>query len=161
MNQRIDSLTDDERAWIATHLEAARKFVDAYSPEDAEEPLTLGALDRAFAAWLDSDVTDPEQVNSAINVVGAAFGDSLVKGLGLRWVIVTDAGGSELAVHGLPGQGDVLVFPQNFVAKRWEKRETFFLVPSYKQIARHLETLTQAQSDPVEPFRGLRHRRRP
>jgi hypothetical protein len=31
------------------------------------------------------------------------------------------------AVYGLPGTADVLVYPANFVAKRWERREVKFL----------------------------------
>jgi hypothetical protein len=32
-----------------------------------------------------------------------AFGQTLVDGLGLQWVIATDGHGSEMAVYGLPG----------------------------------------------------------
>ena len=148
MKRRIESLTDKEQSWVRTQLEGAGKFVDAFSPEDADDPLTLAALDRAFAAWLETDVTDTGQINAAVNVVGVAFGQFLVKGLGLRWVIVTDEKATELAVHGLPGKGDVLVFPQNFVAKRWESRAKFFLVQSYKQIRDHVEAISRPDDLP-------------
>jgi len=75
-----------------------------------------------------------------------AFGQSLVDGLGLAWVIATDQHGADLAVYGLPGKGDVLIYPANFVAKRWERRETNFLEKSYAQIARDLQSINQANT---------------
>ena len=141
MDQKIEPLTAAEKDWIQNQLAAASEFVAAFSPDDADKPLTLGALDRAFAQWLATGETDSHRINAAINVVGVAFGQSLVEGLGLRWVIVSDEQGTELAVHGLPGKGDVLVFPQNFVAKRWDERATHFLGHSYQQIASHVESL--------------------
>lgn len=67
--------------------------------------------------------------------VVARFGRFLIEGLGLTWVIATDEHGSDLAVYGLPGTGDVLLYPLNFVAKRWERHEANFLETSYQRIA--------------------------
>jgi hypothetical protein len=38
-------------------------------------------------------------------------------------------------------QGDVLIDPANFVAKRWERRETDFLQKSYADIAGQVNKL--------------------
>ncbi len=142
MNQRIEPLNRVEEEWIRAQLASAEKLVEAFSPSDAAQPLTLGALDRAFTAWLNSNASaDSALVNQVVNYVGVAFGRQLVQGLGLRWVIATDQNGSELAVYGLPGQGDVLIYPTNFVAKRWEKREAGFLEKSYGRIAMDIEQL--------------------
>ncbi|HID76521.1 MAG TPA: DUF3806 domain-containing protein [Planctomycetaceae bacterium] len=141
MKQTIEPLTAAEEEWIRDQLDGVRIFVEAFSPEDAPEALTLGALDRAFAAWTATRETDPQQINAAIRVVGIGFGELLVRGLGLSWVVVTDDRGRELAVHGLPGRGDVLVFPQSLVAKRWQKRTTYFLASVFQQIAAHLAAL--------------------
>ena len=143
MQQKVSQLTDKERAWIAVQIEGASMFVNAFSPTDAGQPLTLAALDRAFAAWLGAQATDNELDNAAINCVGVAFGQLLVEGVGLAWVIASDKNGSDLAVYGLPGKGDVLVYPANFVAKRWERRETNFLETSYKQIAEQVQALAR------------------
>ena len=43
-------LSDNERTWIAQQLEGARVLVDSMSPSDAGSPITLEALDRAWAA---------------------------------------------------------------------------------------------------------------
>ena len=135
MKQKINALNESETTWVKTQLENALKFVEGFSPEDAGKPLTLAALDRAFAAWIASEPTETDLINTIINYIGVAFGQALVDGIGLKWIIVTDEQGSDLAVYGFPERGDVLVYPANFVAKRWEHRETEFLVNAYEQIA--------------------------
>ena len=81
-------------------------------------------------------------INAIINYVGIAFGQSLVDGLGLKWVVATDQHGCEMAVYGLAGRGDVLVYPANFVAKRWERREANFLEDAYEKIARDIRAVS-------------------
>ena len=136
MEQKIEPLNAGEEAWVKTQLENAAKFVEDFSPVDAQQPPNLAALDRAFAAWLASGSSETEVINSVINCVGIAFGQSLVDGLGLKWVVATDQHGCEMAVYGFPGRGDVLVYPANFVAKRWERKETNFLESAHEKIAR-------------------------
>ena len=148
MNQRIDALTKAEQLWIQTQLTNAKKFVEAFSPADVATPLALAALDRAFTTWLNSSsAADGAVANEIVNYVGVAFGQQLVDGLGLRWVIATDEHGSEAAVYGLPGHGDALIYPTNFVAKRWEKREAGFLEDSFKRIEQDIERLKQRHAE--------------
>ena len=136
-------------AWIKTQLENASKFVERFSPDDAKQPLTLAALDRAFAAWIASKPTDRDLINAVINYVGIAFGQALIDGIGFHWVIATDEQGSDLAVYAFPERGDVLVYPANFVAKRWERRETDFLENAYQQIGHHVrKVFREWQSSP-------------
>jgi hypothetical protein len=141
MKQKTDALSESETAWVKKQLENALKFVESFSPRDADKPLTLAALDRAFAAWIASEPAERDLINAVINYVGIAFGQALVDGIGLKWVIATDDEGSELAVYGFPGRGDVLVYPANFVAKRWERRETSFLEKAYQQIGRDVRAV--------------------
>src|SRR5579859_1968529 len=134
MKQRINPINANEAAWIKTQIENAATFVEGFAPQSSECRLTLSALDRAFAAWIASEPTDTYLINAVINYVGIALGQALVDGMGLQWVIATDEQGADLAVYGFPGRGDVLVYPANFVAKRWERRETNFLERAYEQI---------------------------
>jgi hypothetical protein len=144
MKQKIDPISEGERAWVAAQLVNASDFVGAFSAEDVGKTLSLAALDRAFAAWMASGTADDaENVNKIINSVGVAFGRFLVEGLGLKWVIATDEHGSDLAVYGLPGTGDVLLYPANFIAKRWERQETNFLEESYRQIERQVRSISR------------------
>jgi hypothetical protein len=153
MKQKIDKLTAKEEAWIASQLESAAKLVEIFQPDQAEQPMTLDALDTAFAGFVAGNSDDVDAINGVINVVGITFGQFLVDNLGLGWVIATDDKGSDLAVYGLPGKGDVLVYPANFVAKRWERRETNFLESSYRQIAQQVESLvSQAPKEKSKPW---------
>jgi len=79
---------------------------------------------------------------------------NLIECLGFEWVIATDEKGSDLAVYGCPGSGDILVFPANFIAKRWEKREINFIEKSYIQIASDVQKICQQHG-------GQRHHERP
>jgi hypothetical protein len=47
------------------------------------------------------------------------------------------------AVYGLPRTADVLVYPANFVAKRWERREVNFLEASHGLIAEDVSKLAR------------------
>jgi hypothetical protein len=127
-------LTDGERDWVAQQLAAAREFVAGLSPADAGRPVTPEVLDRAFASWLPGAGDDTAGINAAINAVGVQFGQFLVDGAGFEWVIAADGQGTDLAVRALPGRGDVLVYPANFVAKRWQRRESGFLAASVAAI---------------------------
>jgi hypothetical protein len=157
VEQKIEELTEKERAWIAEQLKGAAKLVEIMSPEAAGQELTLGALDRAFAEWVAVDESDSTVINAIINQIGIAFGQFLVDGLGLKWVIATDKQGTDLAVYGLPGKGDVLVYPANLVAKRWEKRETMFLENCYQQTAAQLRALSSgaAAAQPGTASKGF------
>jgi hypothetical protein len=127
-------------------------FIDAYSPDDSGQPITLSILDRAFTSWMAQDIRDNTQVNATINIVGVRFGQFLVDEAGFRWVIATDRKGSDLAVLALPGRGDVLVYPANFVAKRWERRETNFLAGAFVAI-RDQTKAVEAATGSVGPRR--------
>src|SRR5690242_19273370 len=100
MNQKIDSVSESEQLWIAAQLKKASEFVCAYSTGNSANSVTLEALDHAFAGWMASGAADQTgDVNSVINCVGIAFGQLLVEGLGLSWVIASDEYGSDLAVY--------------------------------------------------------------
>jgi hypothetical protein len=134
--QKIELANVAERAWVNECLENAKSFVASFSPADKELPLTLAALDRAFKAYCEqADRTDGQTVNYVLNAVGVAFGQHMVDQLGMEWAAVTDQFGCELAVVGLRGNRDFLIFPPNFVAKRWERQEVDFLAASYNSIA--------------------------
>jgi hypothetical protein len=143
---KFSDLTDKERAWIQAQLDALPLFVEAYSPEDKDQPVTLEVLDRAFDSWLSQRVQDGLQINAAINIVGMRFGQFLVDRAGFRWVVATQDGHSDLAVLALPGEGDVLAFPANFVAKRWERGESNFLVAAFDAMREQVQRIRAANT---------------
>ncbi len=127
-------LSASDHEWLRSQLAAVRQFVDDYSPNDAGQSISLPALDRAFAVALEDAESNSVHAEETVNVVGTAFGQALVKGAGFGWVVATDEWGTGLAIRALPGRGDVLIYPTDFVAKRWERRESSFLVDAYLSI---------------------------
>lgn len=150
MQWSVEELNEAEHQWLASCIDGARQLVAAYSPADASRPLDAGVLDRTYAAWLATGETDGDRINQAINAVGSAFGQLLVEAAGFRWVVATDQFGCEMAILALPGRGDVLVYPSNLVAKRWQSRETGFLVPLFKVITQQVRD-TEASWPRVPP----------
>ncbi len=134
-------LTDKERAWIEQQLGEARRFIATTSATDADRSMNLESLDRAFAVWLPECGNDMAKVNAVINAVGIQFGQFLVDAAGFEWTIATDAQGTDLAVRALPNQADMLVYPANFVAKRWARGESGFLAPSFQDICKNVEAV--------------------
>lgn len=146
------ALSHKERTWIAEHLEAVRELVGSMSPDDAGKPVTLDALDRAYAAWLGVASDNNDEVNAVINGVGIQFGQILVDQAGFAWTIAKDANGTDLAVRALPGRGDVLMYPANFVAKRWARKESNFFAASFTMIRTSVaEVAAKASVAPRRP----------
>ncbi|SDU09680.1 DUF3806 domain-containing protein [Jiangella alkaliphila] len=108
----ITDLRDAERAWVAECLA---------SLDGAEADIVaLGtAYDEALRGWT-ATAPDPEHrpdPNVLINRLGVGFGEHVRLRTGMSWVVASDEYGTELALHGQPG--DVLLYPANLVAKRW------------------------------------------
>lgn len=113
----ITELNDAERAWVAECL-ASLEGADG-------DIVALGAAyDEALRGWsataeAPADRPDP---NDLINRLGIGFGEHVRRQIGLTWVVASDEYGTELALHGQPG--DILLYPANLVAKRWVTGET-------------------------------------
>jgi hypothetical protein len=128
----IDEPTRAELDWIVANLEKARDIV-------GKGKIELSDLDVAWGRWLgihDPEVEDP---NPTINAFGIAFGQYIIDDLGLHWAVVADEHSTEICVHGQPG--DVLVYPCNFVAKRYVTRSTDFFVMFYAEMQKDIPTL--------------------
>jgi hypothetical protein len=147
MAQRISDLNDAERAWVADNVAAARRYVDDAGPPVGRQLLDPAALDAAWAFWLQGWPADAEDPNPVINALGMAFGQYLVDHLDLAWMIVEDDFGTEIAVHG--HVGDVLVFPQNLVAKRLETRTVGFFAPIAAGIERQVAQVREVHGQRV------------
>jgi len=137
----FSDLTSAERDWIDRQIQAARVFVSEFSPGDAWSPIRLEALDRAFGNWLDTQPRKKGDINGVINTVGIAFGSVLVEQRGFNWTIASDEQGTDLALRAPPNRGDVVVFPANFVAKRWDRKERDFLVHGFEEISEYQQKL--------------------
>src|ERR1044072_1158322 len=145
MDAKIEHVTDGEHECIAQQISIAHEFVQRTLNKDTEELPSPEDLDQAFNSWLHSLSRDEADANSVVNCVGVAVGQHLVNSTLLEWVIASDEYGTELALYGLPGQGDILVYPQNFVAKRYEANVGIFIVESVNQIRSDVNSVMRNQ----------------
>lgn len=142
--QRIERPNEAERAWIQANLQVSRSFATSYSgARVAERVPPLELLDHAWTQWLGEWEARPpaerDDPNPVINGVGIAFGQHLVDALGLEWGVVTDEYGTELAVHGEPA--NIIVFPANLIAKRFEGRTVGFIVQVFHQVRSEIQSM--------------------
>ena len=108
---------DAELSWIADHLGRL-----AAAGVDVTDAAALGAhYDELLTGWIAS----PRDPNPDINLIGLGLGEHLRRRTILDWAVVTDAHGTEMALHGRPGE--IVIYPANAVAKRWAAHETGFL----------------------------------
>jgi hypothetical protein len=141
MKQKFAQLNDAEREWIKSSLGNARNLTMASQVGDAVENMTPERLDRAYKYWLYSGTDINAPANDVIHAIAFAFGQYLVDNEGFEWSLVTDQFGTDVGVRALPGRGDVLVCPASMVAKRWETKETDFLVPIYHAVIDQRNTI--------------------
>ncbi len=105
--------TDAERAWVANNVALIEE-----SGVDLDDPEALGrAFDAEAARWFATPEAERADPNALVNAFGLAVGEHLSRCCDLRWVVVADAEGTEIALHREPH--DVRVYPTAMVARRW------------------------------------------
>jgi hypothetical protein len=130
---RFEPLNDGERAWVADNIAQACTFAKKYGgdPETVDRA-SLAALDRVWSLFTSNLRETGGDPNGVINMIGLAFGHHLATTCELSWVVATDEQGSEIALYGQ--LGEILIYPTNFVAKRWIAGEGAFMERVFEQI---------------------------
>jgi hypothetical protein len=90
---------------------------------------TLDDLDRAFEAWLLAPDRLGYTDDAVVELFGAMFGHLCATQLNMRWIKLTDAEGSTLAVDGI--ERTFRAFPYQVVSKRIPDREFGFFRPVF------------------------------
>ena len=142
----IKAISEEEVNWIQEQMQSGAQFV-AHFTDEAGSVGSLPDLDSAWAAWVATSPTEIDDINHAINSIGIPFGAILVSTGLFSWCIASDEWGTDLAVRALPDRGDVLVYPADFVSKRWESRTTYFLEDALPQIMEHVSKVQQDWDD--------------
>jgi hypothetical protein len=140
VDAKVTQLTGAEQDWLKAQLAAAAQFVEDYGSH--RTAAGLESLDHAWASWLDRQTVDPSDPKPVLNAVGIALGQAIIEALtGFDWVIAEDADGTDLAIYGLPGTSDVLIYPADLVAQRYETREQWFLQTIRDQVVAQVKQL--------------------
>ena len=120
VKRKIEAADERLVAWVRDWATLAQDMaVSLGTPLDGPIPEPQ-ALERMWDEWLANGLEGTEN-ESVVRAVGCAFGEHLAQRWSLNWVTATDEWGTDIAVHGSPG--DVLLFPVDFVSKRAEEHE--------------------------------------
>jgi hypothetical protein len=136
MKQTIEPPNADESSWITENLELAKKIVATYAHTADLGP---DSLDEVLSAWSSHGEAERIEPNALVNALGIAFGQFLIQELQLRWAVVIDEHGTDIAVHGSPSE--ILIFPTSAVAKRIEKGELSFFRDLFQQLSGDIRKL--------------------
>jgi hypothetical protein len=135
--ETLAPLPDEALDEVRQAADMTMRFVHDHVRRVDASAWSLQDLDDAFANWMahgDKGNCPPAAVE---RIVGAAFGEFCVRTLGIRWVLLTDEHGTDLAVVGA-GDGEkyesVRTFPFAVVGKRIDAGETGFLVGVYRML---------------------------
>jgi hypothetical protein len=146
MKQKVEEPNQAELDWINENLIKIREVLGISSDQNIE----LKDLDDTFGKWIDNHNPEDEEPNPIINAFGIAYGQYLIDHIGLKWAVVTDEHGTEIAVHGQPN--DALVFPPNFVAKRYFGKQKNFFSLIYPEMKKDIEAIMEYKKKPWWKF---------
>lgn len=112
--------------------EGLRVLADQGVNVDDLESLGAG-FDRELTGWRDVSKRKRPDHDGIVEAYGIGIGEHLTRATDLRWRVVTDVFGTDLAVAD-QREGDFVVVPHNLVAARWMRAETGW-IPA---VVRHL-----------------------
>ena len=138
MTHRVEELNQAERAWIANLLAE----LQAEGVEIERDALSQ-YFHRLRAGWFATRRRKRPDPNPIINRTGAGLGELLIQNLDLKWVVVTDEHGTEMAVHG--DVGDIVLFPMNAVGKRWVDDDRVSLAAFIDEASRSVQDVRASQ----------------
>lgn len=119
LRPRERGLGERERSRIADGLAAL-----AQDGVEVSDLRSLGAAyDRAYAEWSGTARRNRPDHDVIVDRFAIGIGEHLARTTDLRWRIVTDVFGTDLALADQK-DGDFVVVPGNLVASRWMRGET-------------------------------------
>jgi len=142
---KIHDLAESQMAWLEHHRRELARRVRRQLGYDGDHPIPLGVLDEFWGGFIAAPPDSDDVLNAILNGVGVALGDHLVRTGKFEWIILADSYGVGLAVVALRGSGNVSTDPFNFVAKRWDRKETPFLAAGVKSLSDLVDEWTNKQ----------------
>jgi len=130
--QIVRELTSEELTQMQKDAEAATEFIRKYVAGEQDEDV-LENLDLAFASWLHSKEVPKEKDERVIRMVGAAYGRYCIDRLGLRWAVVKDERGTDMAL--VRENPTARSFPFSAVQYRIEDKKADFICALYESLA--------------------------
>lgn len=130
----IYDLAESQKVWLEHHRRELSRRVQRELGYDGDSPIPLKVLDEFWGRFIASPPESNDTLNAILNDVGVALGDHLVGAKQFEWIILSDAYGVGIAVVALRGTANLSTDPFNFVAKRWDRKETPFLASGFQAL---------------------------
>jgi hypothetical protein len=128
-------LTAAELAGLNWDAKNAKKLVEKYVPRPERQDDLLLNLDLAFSAWLRSNRPRKEPATKVIRLLGAAYGSYCIARLGMRWAVIQDEHGTDIAL--VRENPTARAFPFSSIQYRVEDGKCDFIYAMYASL-RHL-----------------------
>ncbi|PZR11047.1 MAG: hypothetical protein DI536_18065 [Archangium gephyra] len=114
---------------------------DTYFAHHRSAALTTAEqLDAYWTALVSRPPADDDALEDSLRTAAVAFGD-LLCARGFTWAFGRDGFGTSLGVVALRGMADVWVVPDDFIGKRWERRELHFVSEALASSSARLEKM--------------------
>jgi hypothetical protein len=136
VKESVEILSEDAIRPLNENVLFGASFLQAFGIEDNHD-WTLTDLDNAFEAWILASDKLGYTDNAVMEILGAMFGHYCTVNLNMRWIKLTDADGSTLAVDGI--DREFRGFPFQTISKRIEDREYGFFTPVFALLAANSE----------------------
>jgi hypothetical protein len=134
VEETVVVLSEDEVRPINENVVYGGSFLEAFGIA-AGGNWTLTDLDAAFKAWLLATDKRGFTDEAVMELLGAMFGHYCTVQLNMRWIKISDADGTTLAVEGV--NREFRGFPFQTISKRIADSEHGFFVPVFALIAKN------------------------
>lgn len=140
--ETVLTLSAEELKPILENAELVVPFLDTFLERNRSERF-LDDLDEAFGAWSEANDKRSYTNEAVVEIVGAAFGRFCTESLGMRWIHVSDAHGTAIAIQGTAK--DFRGFPYHAISKRISSGEYGF----FKSIYISLQDAAEREWKPI------------
>ena len=143
-NQQISELDDGQRDWLDQLLATA-----AEQGIDTDVDRLAAFFEEYRSEWFAMPEAERPDPNPLITVCGAAMGRLLADELRLRWVVLHDDLGTDLALVDIdPQPMQATFFPLELVGRRWTDDEPDDLAPIFHTLAGQVREM---RANPHQP----------
>lgn len=94
----LSELNSEQIEFIRDKSKQAQEFVAKYSEFNIDSEIEFQHLDESIENWKNSDQNNREKPEEVIDILGALFGQTLVRKLNFEWKIITDQYGTDFTV---------------------------------------------------------------
>ncbi|MDI9310259.1 MAG: DUF3806 domain-containing protein [Limnohabitans sp.] len=138
-NPKIEELNKDLKIFIQDNLGLLSDLTNYYDLSLNNPEINFPQfLDKIFKLWKDDSNSKKPTEEEIISILGASFGDYIIKNLNFEWKLLTDKDGTDIILKHKKYQ--VTLFPFNSVEKACKEEKMDFFEAIYLFTVNELST---------------------